>query len=434
MKVILICTVAFFAVISEIAYAQEATDTIEANRPVCNYSGNIRGFAFAGSERFDYSCALAEVRFGVDASVKKTLTFRSDLRFRYGYQFNEENTILNLREAYAGFVSKPFSVTLGKKVLDWSRVDAYSVSNRLTPTDYFYFSPDADDQKLSQWMMHTKVMFGNRISWQIAAIPFFNPSVYRFDLFDMGENAVFEQAVMPERTFSNGSIASRLNFELNAIGFAFSFFEGYSTEYGFTLSGVNFFNDPIEAILRPVYHRMRSASCDFEVPAGSWIFRGELAYNQIKDTGNMMYLPRNGFHYVFAVEKSFFNITSMAEYIGHFTMDFEPLVTPTNVIEDMLYQLFNFNRQIFYQQNKFNHAAALILARDFLYGTIQANLALYYNITSEEFTVRPQISYSVNDNLKVTVGGMYMRGPENSIFSYSSEIMNGAFVQLKASF
>jgi hypothetical protein len=58
----------------------------------------------------------------------------------------------------------------------------------------------------------------------------------------------------------------------------------------------------------------------------------------------------------------------------------------------------------------------------------------YYNITSEEWLIRPKLSWKINDHLETSFGGFYSTGPDRSLYDYASDVLNGAFVELKASF
>jgi hypothetical protein len=48
--------------------------------------------------------------------------------------------------------------------------------------------------------------------------------------------------------------------------------------------------------------------------------------------------------------------------------------------------------------------------------------------------IRPDISWNISDALSAKAGYSYMAGPDKSVFDYSSPVMNGVFVELKASF
>ena len=102
--------------------------------------------------------------------------------------------------------------------------------------------------------------------------------------------------------------------------------------------------------------------------------------------------------------------------------------------ETIFYESSLFNRKLFNQQAETNHAFVLSFNKSFAYDTWNIELASYYNLTSEEYMIRPKISVNINDALSATFGGYYMTGPDQSIFKYSEPIMNGVFIELKASF
>ena len=104
-------------------------------------------------------------------------------------------------------------------------------------------------------------------------------------------------------------------------------------------------------------------------------------------------------------------------------------------MQDMVwYQSRLFNRRIFNQQKRGNHAFSLTARKTFAYETITAELTGYYNLTSREYLIRPKLSWKASDNLTLSAGGHYMAGPKESIFDYSGPVMNGIFLELKASF
>lgn len=120
----------------------------------------------------------------------------------------------------------------------------------------------------------------------------------------------------------------------------------------------------------------------------------------------------------------------------------EPVLSnPTNPLAQMqyaeeiiIYESSIFNRKMFYQQKETNHALVLSLNKAFAYDTWNIELAGYYNITSEELMIRPKISWKISDMLSTSLGGAYMKGPDNSIFNYSAPILSGVFLEFKASF
>jgi hypothetical protein len=171
-----------------------------------------------------------------------------------------------------------------------------------------------------------------------------------------------------------------------------------------------------------------------------------MAYNHTTGYDTVIYKTAPSLAYVAAVERSIGGITAILQYVGQYVTDFKELSEPvpgdpsdpmalTSYAAAMIrYESAKMNRKVFNQQEKTNHALTLTFSKSFAYDTWNAELTGYYNITSNEYMVRPKLTWRATDALSLSAGGSYMKGPENSIFWYSGPILNGAFLELKANF
>jgi len=411
-------------------------------------NGFARGSAYGGGEAFDYSSLFGEFCLQGKWTGNKTFLF-SDIRVRGGLNLGEEYTDFQLKEAYAGYSTDKLDLFLGNQIVAWGRTDGFNPTNIITPNDYFFLTADPDDQKLSNFMLRTRYRFTPAIDLDVIAIPFYVPSVYRFDLFDMGDYGQFVEftsATLPDKSFMNGSIAARLNVELPRIGFSVSYFRGFDPFLGFDVKQIDWSSDRLIIRNSATPYLKNMFGIDFALPAGAWIFRGEMAYNHTTGFDTVIYKPSPGLAYVAAVERSIGGITAIVQYVGQYVTDYTALSEPvpgdmsdpmalTNYAAAMIrYESAKMNRKVFNQQERTNHALTLTLSKSFAYDTWNAELTGYYNLTSDEYLVRPKLTWRATDALSLSVGGSYMKGPENSIFSYSGPILNGAFLELKASF
>jgi hypothetical protein len=150
-----------------------------------------------------------------------------------------------------------------------------------------------------------------------------------------------------------------------------------------------------------------------------------------------MYIPNPDISYVAGLEHNFWGIVTILQYVGKYTLDFTPLEEVpenSNPNDIIMYELTSFNRKIFYQQEKTNHALTLSLSKSFAHETMGVEIMGYYNITSEEWFIRPKYTWHMTDHLETAAGGMYYAGPDKSLFSYAADVMNGVFIELKVSF
>jgi hypothetical protein len=295
-------------------------------------------------------------------------------------------------------------------------------------------------------MLRFKYRFAPKTELDIITIPVYRPSVYRFELFDFGPTVQFTDAILPEHTFSNSTIAARLNFELSKIGFSVSYFRGYNPEYGFDVIDIEWSANVPYVTNAAAYYLKNMIGVDLAVPLASWILRGELAYNITTEYESKMYVPNPDLHYVTGIERNFGGFYTILQYIGKYTFDFTELEEPIlTVPEDPLalqqyteeliyYEASSFNRKIFYQQKETNHAISITINKSFAYETLHAEIFAYYNFTSEEYMLRPKISWNITDALTTSAGCIYMAGPEMQIFDYAGPVLNGAFLELKVNF
>ncbi len=436
---------------SNYAHAQELSDSAPATGVEENFvnrlefNGYTRGSIYGGSEHYDYTSAFGEFCLQGKLSAAKTFLF-SDIRIRGGISLGEEFTSIQLKEAYAGYSGDRIDLFLGNQIVSWGRTDGFNPTNNITPNDYFFLSGEPDDQKLSNFMLRTKFRISGNYDIEIVGIPFYVPSVYRYDLFDMGSSANFTAIELPEKSIKNSSFATRLNAELPSVGFSLSWFRGYDPYHGFDLKQISWTDLLPAATYSPKPYLKNTLGVDFALPLGSWIVKGEMAYDYTYDYDTNIYIPAPGFSYVAGIEHSLAGFTLIFQYIGKYVTGFnplhvpilaDPLSTPAQVqyAEDLIsYESALFNRKIFNQQEETNHAFSLAVNRSFAYDTWMMELTGYYNITSEEYMIRPKVTWKLTDALQVSAGGSYMDGPDKTIFDYASPIMSGAFVELKANF
>ena len=144
--------------IAEISYSQGLFDSSTADKDsgqkmLIDFSGYGRGSAYAGSELYDYNNIFAEFGMQGRVSWKKAVLF-SDLRLRGGYQFDSLYATFQLKETFAGFQSEKIDLYFGAKIVSWGRMDGFNPTDNITPYDYFFLTPDADDQKLPNLLGH----------------------------------------------------------------------------------------------------------------------------------------------------------------------------------------------------------------------------------------------------------------------------------------
>jgi hypothetical protein len=417
---------------------QQAEKAIEGN-------GYTRGSVYGGGKTYDYASVFGEFCLRGKWSGKNALLF-SDLRIRSGLSHGDEYTLVQLKEAYAGYTGDKLDVILGNQIITWGRADGVNPTNNITPNDYFFLSADPDDQKLPGFMLRTRYRLNHQVDLDVVLIPFYVMSVYRFDLFALGEGVEFAAPVLPEKTFKNGTIAARLNAELTGIGFSLSFFRGYDPYHGFDVQEINWPDEfPLVTNVEIPYLK-NTLGADLALPFKTWIARGEIAFDITKGSDTNMCIPASSLTSVLGLEHNFGGITAIIQYMGEYIPGFttlkEPVLQYPNdppammaYTEEMIrHESAQFNRKIFSQQERTNHALMLTLHGSWGYDAWTADLTGIYNFTSDEYLISPRITWKISDVLAASAGFSYMQGPDKSVFRYAGPVLNGFFFELKANF
>jgi hypothetical protein len=426
-------------------FEKASNESTTLGKGAVTLNGYARGSVYGAGENYDFTNAFSEVSLKTGIKTGKFIA-TADIRFRTGYAFNQAFNEMELKEAYAGYSSSAFDLLLGNQIVSWGRTDGFNPTNNINPVNYFFFTGNPDDQKTPNLMLRTNWRITPIIDWEVIAIPVFKPSHYRYDFFDMGENTSFAKSSLPEKNFENASLATRVNFELSSIGFSLSWFNGYDPFYGFNVQDISF--DTGEPVITnaPAYYRKNTIGFDMALPIGPVIWRNEAAYNFTENENDEIYIPEPGPGYVSALEYNTGNVIILLQYIGKFVPGFnaleEPVLTdPSNppalmqyATETIYYQSALFNRKIFQQEEEFHHALSATLTGRFFRETFNVECTGYYDITTEEYMVKPKIELKVGNGLSLSAGYNYMHGPEGSIFNYASPVINGAFIECKASF
>jgi len=407
-------------------------------------NGFVRGLAAGFSEQSDLSALYGEVVLKTEIGNQQTF-MKGDVRFREGLFFGERKTVIELKEAYVGYQGSIIDCYLGNQIVTWGRTDGFNPTGNLHPTDFFFLSDDPDDQKLGNFMLRTNIRPFNEGELALVYIPCFKPSIYRYELFDLGEGISFADAQLPATTLQNGTLAARFNVEWPAIGFSVSYFNGYDPFYGFNMQSFTITTAPV-IVYQPAFYRKQTFGADFALPLGSVILRGEGAYNLTTNYETAMQIPNPDISGVAGIEVNMIGIKAIVQYIGKYTFDFTSQVLP--VLSDPLdpvevfvyanamatYEAELFNRKMVHQQKAQNHAVFLSLSRSFAYDLFSLRVSGYYDITSEEYMVRPELRWKLTDALSLSVSGNWMDGPEKSVFSYTGKVLGGVTMGLTVYF
>jgi hypothetical protein len=181
---------------------------------------------------------------------------------------------------------------------------------------------------------------------------------------------------------------------------------------------------------------MSVIGADAQTTAGDFGLRGEVGYRKPHgDHQTEFHIPNPDLSYVFGIDKEFSgDLTVIVQYIGRYVFDFEELspIAVTDILPVKV--LHEKNRMIAGQQDKVSHSLSCRAGWLLLHETMELELVGLYNITTEEYFLKPKMAYDIADALTFTLGAILYGGPDNTLFGTIDKPLSAVFSELRLSF
>jgi len=429
------------------------------------FNGYLRGDLFLGKvmdeDVTEIKTAFAEVAGKLRARAGDWGSGFGELRLRYGSDGTATGLDYDLREAYVELFLGPVDLRVGHQIIAWGRADGFNPTNNLTPQDMSIRSADEDDVRLGNFALRSTLNL-EPTRLELVWVPVYAPA--RFPDFSLPGPIGFADPEYPDADFEHGIYAARLNVELSFIDFSVSYLFGYSTFPGLELAELMM--DPTDVESSGVSVRFRAyqqhvAGLDFAASVSDWFgIRGEAALRWPEEYEDLAHVPRPDLQWVLGVDREFGDLSIIAQYIGRYVVDFEagvetPLLgyvdrlaaggltalSPDEQI-DLVMNGETYAHQevrakalmIAGQTEEHQHSLMARVAYKFLQETLTLELMGLYNISSEEYLLRPKLTYALTDGLNFIAGGQIFGGPDGTLYGMVDEIQSAGYVEIKAYF
>ncbi len=383
----------------------------------------------------------------------------SDLRYRYGYEFNKPVSRFEVREARFMLSGKKGNATFGQQVIKWGPTDIFNPESKLNPLNLLARSSDREDMDLGNLSARLRYYPSSLLSVEAVAIPFYRPSVMVTDLIPLPSYVTLEELSGLRTDRLRFTYALRSDVHLSSMDIGLSWFDGYDPMPGTRF--MNFATDNSGPVPLPLVvlalspYKIRNACIDFEKTAGITVIRGEvtlsvphISYKKYE------YVPMPEINWVTGADRFIGDWHVIAEYSGKMIPGFTgPAVAPLfaaagiqgaidlSVFPDGLDpeyfikdQVAAFNRLYFNQLHKWYHSAGLRISRELLYGKMSTSFLVLYNFTTHDLYLNPGISVSPVDGLTIKVSMDYYSGKNGSLYDLTDSFLNSINAALRIDF
>jgi len=437
---------------------------VDQGRDQISIGGFLRSALYLGNTPLEedpyLQSAYGQASLQLTAKAGTKASAHADIRFRYGTEWQQSVSEVEIREAYVDLQTGPAGFRMGKLIAPWGKGTLFNPTNKLTPRDPTRRSPEIDDMNLGIWALQGDINLGSYLKLTGTWNPLYQPGKLLIEPIPMPGYVFFLEPDYPGVTLDKGSYGFSLDLHAPLMDASLYWFDGYHNWPGIAFDSFEMDALSMEPIAMNIYekaYRIRMAGADISVPVGSWILRAEGAwFRSTKSHKGIEYLPFSELSYTAEIERSGSWLTTIAGYYGKFIMDFTPaLAEPvlsadqgqllpliqgeTNVTTDVVDNLVKeqvaaFNRLYNYQLEEFYHSVFLVLKANLFHDMLEISLPVIYNITTEEWTTQPSISWAPADGMRVKAGYSGFRGGENSLYDLVGPVLNAGFISMTITF
>ena len=422
------------------------------------WSGYVRGDFYQGKTR---GAADSDVKaaYGEFALIARTAkgTYGdafAETRLRYGRQGDQQETALDVREAYANAYLGPLDLRLGKQIIVWGRADILNPTNNITPNDMRVRSPIEDDRRIGNVGARAFLRLGP-LPMRLEGVwmPFFVPS--ELPPVSLPSFVSFADPRYPAPTIRNGLGAARLHLELPSFELSFSYLKGPAPLPGLTRHGLEFGMEPSVTVSRTAYQQ-QVFGFDFSTAIGDIVaIRGEAAYRRPFNYQDRIYNPRPDLQYALGLDRTFGKVMVIVQYLGRYAFDWKKeeglagqisvgelqITVPTEQAayrpkaeERIDYELAQINQILFAQTERVQHLATARVEWTALNDTLSVSAIGMFNVTTKEWLAAPKIGYRFSDSLIGYLGAEILTGPKDTLFSLVDETLSAGYVELRSTF
>jgi len=425
--------------------------------------GFVRGGFYGGiddeTDKVNISSAFSDIGLKVESGDSRIFKTFADLRFRYGTEFSEPVTRLDIREAFVTVNGKKWDITAGQKIIKWGRADFTNPTSKLSARNLVSRSPDPADMDMGNLLVSARWHPYPFLSLEAVGMPYYRSSVLMIDPLPLPAYVTINPVTSLMTGNDKYGLGLKADFYLRGIDMSLSWFDGLNPMPGTALTRFNLnLSDPIpvpytELTLKP--YRISNIGFDFEATIGNAGIRGEAAwsipYNSYK---TYEYVACQQIEWAAGIDWLSGDWRLTAEYSGKAIPGFEetsvePFIGTEpdlsalaammalpgfDLTEYVRQQVGAFNRLYNYQLESSYHSVGIRIETDLFYGKMTPSLLSLYNFITHDFMIMPEITYKPADGLTLSLGGEFYSGREGSIYDLVDEFMNCIRAALRVDF
>lgn len=327
----------------------------------------------------------------------------------------------DLVEGWARLSSGAVELRAGRQILVWGRADRLNPTDNLAGRDYTLLAASDDDQRQGPAMLHLRWGRGN-ITVDAIWLPEFRPYIFPLERNRPGI------AILPdERRTSAEQFAFKVDSSGSAFDWSLSWFRGIDRNRDITARTA-----PPGAIaaIQQIFPDINVWGADAAGTIGAVGWRMEAAYTHVRGA-DTIFIKNDNLWLVAGGDMNLaggWNIN--LQYSLRVIFDH---VDPRRIADPVARNIASLSAAVNNQLDPVQNGITARLARRFAQDTIEAEIALIHYLEPGDTAIRPRISHSIRDGLRLAVGADIFTGPADSYFGRVRSLSAG-WMQLTAGF
>ena len=385
------------------AQTSTAVEAAEGQSPVSLPFGECGAGYWSSNRNLDDKTEFGSVQCQLNWRPKLGEDLRLGVSLRVGSQDvrASDGASQRLREGYLDFDTSVLSVRLGRQLIAWGRADRINPTDSLSPRDFTLLTPDDELQRNGIDAVKLRFALGTATS-VTGVVTQFSPHVT-----PQGANP--SNLVKPDSPTAP-EWALKLDHTSGGVDWSVSYFDGFERSIRYQLDSRN----PKAPVFRGDFERVQKIGGDFATAQGAWTWRGEFAHSKLM-LGCALCVPaeRALTSLVLGGDVDFLETMNVnVQLFANWRDSFVEPNGPPGLQQTLAQGLNRLNSEYAGRDVGLTFRLSDRLLNDRLKWELSAVL----DLTGQSSVIRPRLTYSFNDKLRINAGFDIFDGPSQSYF------------------
>jgi hypothetical protein len=324
-------------------------------------------------------------------------------------------------EAWGRLATGELELRAGRQIIVWGRADRLNPTDNLSGRDYTLLAASDDDQRQGPATLQARWGRG-KVTLDAIWLPEFRPNIFPLERTRPGIT------VLPdERRRSPDQFAFKLDASGGAVDWSVSWFHGIDRNRDFTARPAQ---PGTIAALQQTFPDISVIGADAAGTIGTVGWRVESAYTKVRGT-DTAFIKNDNLWTVAGADVNLaggWNIN--LQYSLRVIFDHRD---PRLIIDPVERSIATLSAAVNNQLDPVQNGVTLRVVRRFAADTAEAEIAVIHYLEPGDTAIRPRVSTSIRDGLRLAVGADIFTGPSNSYFGRVRSLSAG-WLQLTAGY